>query len=92
MGRESLYYCSGNAFPGMNQWFFDIPSKLIHWRLNLVRALGAYVPWLRRDDGSMKVHAGTLVDLFATILSGRRPGYSALYFPGSGAPLAFQPF
>ena len=72
MGRESLYYCSGNAFPGMIQWFFDIPSKLIHWRLNLVRALGAYVPWLRRDDGSMKVHAGTLVDLFATILSGRR--------------------
>ena len=52
MGRESLYYCSGNAFPGMIQWFFDIPSKLIHWRLNLVRALGAYVPWLRRDDGS----------------------------------------
>lgn len=41
MGRESLYYCSGNAFPGMIQWFFDIPSKLIHWRLNLVRALGA---------------------------------------------------
>ena len=63
---------SGNAFPGMIQWFFDIPSKLIHWRLNLVRTLGAYVPWLRRDDGSMKVHAGTLVDLFATILSGRR--------------------
>ena len=56
----------------MIQWFFDIPSKLIHWRLNLVRTLGAYVPWLRRDDGSMKVHAGTLVDLFATILSGRR--------------------
>lgn len=56
----------------MIQWFFDIPSKLIHWRLNLVRALGAYFPWLRRDDGSMKVHAGTLVDLFATILSGRR--------------------
>ena len=51
----------------MIQWFFDIPSKLIHWRLNLVRTLGAYVPWLRRDDGSMKVHAGTLVDLFATI-------------------------
>ena len=44
MGRESLYYCSGNAFPGMIQWFFDIPSKLIHWRLNLVRALGAYMP------------------------------------------------
>ena len=56
----------------MIRWFFDIPSKLIHWRLNLVRTLGAYVPWLRRDDGSMKVHAGTLVDLFATILSGRR--------------------
>lgn len=56
----------------MIQWFFDIPSKLIHWRLNLVRTLGAYVPWLRRDDGSMKVHAGTLVDLFATILSRRR--------------------
>ena len=56
----------------MIQWYFDIPSKLIHWRLNLVRTLGAYVPWLRRDDGSMKVHAGTLVDLFATILSGRR--------------------
>lgn len=37
----------------MIQWFFDIPSKLIHWRLNLVRTLGAYVPWLRRDDGSM---------------------------------------
>ena len=36
----------------MIQWFFDIPSKLIHWRLNLVRTLGAYVPWLRRDDGS----------------------------------------
>ena len=76
----------------MIQWFFDIPSKLIHWRLNLVRTLGAYVPWLRRDDGSMKVHAGTLVDLFATILSGRRSGYSARYCPGSGAPLAFQPF
>ena len=56
----------------MIRWFFDIPSKLIHWRLNLVRTLGAYVPWLRRDDGSMKIHAGTLVDLFATILSGRR--------------------
>lgn len=56
----------------MIRWFFDIPSKLIHWRLNLVKTLGAYVPWLRRDDGSMKVHAGTLVDLFATILSGRR--------------------
>ena len=56
----------------MIRWFFDIPSNLIHWRLNLVRTLGAYVPWLRRDDGSMKVHAGTLVDLFATILSGRR--------------------
>ena len=67
-----VYKRQGNAFPGMIRWFFDIPSKLIHWRLNLVRTLGAYVPWLRRDDGSMKIHAGTLVDLFATILSGRR--------------------
>ena len=40
----------------MIRWFFDIPSKLIHWRLNLVRTLGAYVPWLRRDDGSIDVY------------------------------------
>ena len=47
----------------MIRWFFDIPSKLIHWRLNLVRTLGAYVPWLRRDDGSMKVHALSLIHI-----------------------------
>lgn len=72
MGRESLYYWFRQRVSRHDPMVFDIPSKLIHWRLNLVRTLGAYVPWLRRDDGSMKVHAGTLVDLFATILSGRR--------------------
>ncbi len=52
--------------------FFNIPTKLILWRMNLIRMLGAYLPWLRQDLGSMKAHAGTLVDLFATILSGQR--------------------
>lgn len=56
----------------MIQRFLDIPSRIIHWRLSLLKILGGYIPWLRRDDGSLKVYAGTLVDLFATILSGRR--------------------
>lgn len=67
MVRESLYYWCRQRIRWHDPMVFDIPSKLIHWRLNLVRTLGAYVPWLRRDDGSMKIHAGTLVDLFATI-------------------------
>ncbi|MEG1937983.1 MAG: ATP-binding cassette domain-containing protein [Akkermansia sp.] len=34
----------------------------------MLRFFGARLPWLRRDDGSERRHAGTLVDLFATIL------------------------
>ena len=52
MGRESLYYWFRQRVSWHDPMVFDIPSKLIHWRLNLVRTLGAYVPWLRRDDGS----------------------------------------
>ncbi len=48
-----------------------LPSKLVLWRLELMKLVGAYVPWFRRDDGSMKVYAGTLVDLFATILGNK---------------------
>ncbi len=56
----------------MFHWFLDIPTKLLLWRLNLVRAIGEYLPWLQRDVGSMKDHAGPMVDLFATILNGER--------------------
>ena len=49
-------------------WLQNLSTRVVRIQLNMLRFFGAYLPWLRRDDGSVRRHAGTLVDLFATIL------------------------
>lgn len=49
-----------------------IQKKIGHWRLRMLRLLAGHLPWLSRDDGSMRRDAGTVVDLFATILMRHR--------------------
>lgn len=41
---------------------------LLRLRVELNQLVGEQIPWLRRDDGSMQRHAGTMVDFFTSIL------------------------
>lgn len=40
----------------------------MRFHLRLLRKWSNYLPWLGKDDGSVRRHAGTLIDLFVTIL------------------------
>lgn len=46
----------------------QISDKLLRAYLRTFRKWSRFVPWLARDDGSARRHAGTLIDLFVTIL------------------------